>query len=67
MGQPEQNPKGHFNVVTTHNGKQIGSSNEREINVEESVPTPLEKKVVEEVDKETVAMKLWPWHLIVVS
>lgn len=30
LGQPEQNTKGHLNVVTTCSGKKLGSSSERE-------------------------------------
>lgn len=45
--QPEQNPKGHLNVLTTWSGKQVVSFNEIVKDVENSELIPPEKKVVE--------------------
>ncbi|XP_050914722.1 uncharacterized protein LOC127129611 [Lathyrus oleraceus] len=53
LGKLKRNPKGHLNVVTTHSGKDVVSSNEREKEVEASEPTPPEKEFVEEVEMET--------------
>lgn len=59
--QPKQNSKVHVSVVTNISEKQVENSRENDNKVEESSyekkvenpPTPLEKEVVKEVEKET--------------